>query len=235
MSLTYSTYVAELALLTQFNATDPNFTANLQPALDYAQGRIDRELNLLNTVASNSSLVLTAGSRQLNFSTANINVLETVNLIMPAGTTNPELGARSPLTIASLDYLNAIYGSAGVLAPPQNFAMFTDSLLLLGPWPDAAYTVELVGSMRPLTLSAGNPTTWVSTNLPDLLLAASMVWMAGFMKNFGAQADDPKIAMSWETQFTSLRDSAMVEDARRKFKSSGWTSELSTPLNPPRT
>lgn len=234
MSLTYNQYSTELAALCQFNAADPFFTTNLPSTLDYAQDRISRELNLLNTVVSNTTLALTSGSRKLDITSATMNVMQDINLVTPAGTTNPELGSRNPLTIASKEFLDWTYGSSVGSAIPNYFAMLTDTEILFGPWPDQNYTVELIGSTRPLGLSNTNQTTWVSTYLPDLLLAASMVFMAGAMKNFGAQADDPKMAVSWESQYTTLRDSANVEDLRRKFQSQGWTSELPSPLTPPR-
>lgn len=235
MSLTYNQYVAEMLVLTQFNAGDPEFTTNLPNALDYAQDRIDRELNLLNTVASNSSLALTPGSRSLDITAASINVLSDVNVITPSGTTNPDLGTRNPCTPSTKEWMNAVFGSVAVAGTPQYFAMLTNSTILFAPWPDLPYQIELVGTVRPQSLSASNPATWVSTNLPDLLLAASMIFMSGFMKNFGAQSDDPKSAVSWESQYVTLRDSATVEDARRKFQAAGWTSDMPSALNPPRT
>ena len=115
------------------------------------------------------------------------------------------------------------------------FATPSFTTTTLGPWPDAAYTLEIVGTYWPVGLSAGNQTTWISTYLPDLLLAGAMIQMSGYVKNFGAQADDPKMSMSWETQFVTLRDSAGVEDARRKFAATGWSTDLPNAYNPART
>ena len=235
MSLTYSQYVAEMLVLTQYNANDPNFTQNLPSALDYAQDRITRELNLLYTVASNSSLALTAGTRSLNISGLNLNVLSDLNIITPATQTNPEIGTRNPATIADKSYLNLVYNSPTITGIPESFAFLDENTLLFGPFPDANYTVEVIGTYRQPGLSSMNTTTWISTNIPDLLLAASMVFMSGFMKNFGAQSDDPKMAVSWESQYQTLRDSVGVEDAMRKFKATGYTSDLPTAYNPKRT
>lgn len=237
MSYTYATYVAELALLANYPPTDPNFVANLPTCLDYAQNRINRELNLLNTVSTNSSLATTASSRVLSLASINANVLENVNIVTPAGTTNPEHGTRNPLVVMNKAWLDWTYGSNSVLAVPSYFAMLDNQTILFGPWPDQAYTVEIVGTYWPVGLSAANPngSTWISTYIPDLLMAASMIQISGFKMNFGAQADDPAQAQSWETQYATLKNSAGVEDARRKFYSTGWSSDLPTTLNPPRT
>ena len=231
MSLTYSQYVTELALLAQFNSSDPNFTSNLQSCLDYAQNRINRELNLLNTVSVNNTITSTIGVRAVSISSINANVLQNINVITPHGTTNPELGNRNPLINVDKSWLDWTYGATGVNAQPKYFAMLDNQTILLGPWPDQVYTLNIYGTYWPIGLTVSNTTTFISTYLPDLLLAASMVQMSGYMKNFGSQADNPQQAVSWETQYVSLRDSAGVEDARRKFQSTGWTSDLPTAYN----
>jgi hypothetical protein len=238
---TYTTFVAQLALEAQFNLTEPNFVNNLPSCIDYATNRITRELNLLSTITSNSTIVTSIGSRVVNLSALNpvFNTLQDINVITPAGTTNPDLGGRVPLTIQSRAFMNAVYGTApaagGTAATPQYFAMVTDQIIQVGPYPDAVYTLEIIGTVRPTPLSPTNATNWIGTYLPDLFLAAAMIQMAGFMRSFGQQADDPKLAMSWEDQYTKLRDSAGVEDAMRKYFSTGWTAQLPSAYNPART
>jgi hypothetical protein len=241
MSLTYTSFVAELAVLAQFNPADANFSANLPSCIDYATDRIVRELNLLSTITSNSTLATSIGSRVVNLSSLNpvFNTLQDINVVTPAGTTNPDLGARVTLTIQSRAFMNAVYGTApvagGTAATPQYFAMVTDQIIQVGPYPDAVYTLEIIGTVRPTPLSPTNATNWIGTYLPDLFLAAAMIFMSGFMRSFGQQADDPKLAMSWEDQYTKLRDSAGVEDAMRKYFSTGWTAQLPSAYNPART
>jgi hypothetical protein len=235
VGLTYTTYVAELAVLCQFSATDPNFLTNLPSALNYAQDRIHRELNLSADTQVEPLLLLTVGDRHLDITSAGIDTIYDVNIITPASSMTASAGTRNPVTIATKEWLTAVYGSALVLDQPKNFAVVTPTTIIFGPWPDQAYPVEIVGLTWQDQLTSINTTTWVSTYLPELLLAASMIWMAGFMKNFGAQSDDPRSAMSWETQYNLLRDSAAIADVRRKFQSTGWTSELPNPAVPPRT
>jgi hypothetical protein len=235
VGLTYSTYVAELAVLCQFNPTDPNFLTNIPSALNYAQDRIHRELNLTADTQVTGLLPLTAGNRHLDITSLFIDAIYDVNVITPASAPTASEGTRNPLTISTKEYLTAVYGSGAVLGQPSKFAIISPTILIFGPWPDQNYPIELVGQNWVDQLTATNTTTWVSTYLPELLLAASMIWMTGFMKNFGAQSDDPRSAVSWETQYASLRDSAMIADLRRKFQSTGWTSELPSPAASPRT
>lgn len=240
---TYTTFVAELAVLAQFNPTDVNFVANLPSCIDYATDRITRELNLLNTITSNSTIQTTVGSRIVSLAALNpiFNTLQDINVLTPSGVTSPDLSTRVQLTIQSRAFMNAVYGTSpstgGLTATPQYFAMVTDQVIQVGPYPDAAYNLEIIGTVRPTALSASVPngTNWISLYLPDLFLAAAMVQMSGFMRSFGAQSDDPKLAVSWESQYGLLRDSASVEDAMRKYFSTGWTAQVPSQLNPPRT
>src|ERR1700738_4686411 len=96
MSLTYASYVTELALLAQFPQADPNFVSNLPSCIDYATDRITRELNLINTMTSNSTLALETGTRILSLASLNpiFNVLMDVNVLVPFGQTNPDLCQR---------------------------------------------------------------------------------------------------------------------------------------------
>lgn len=241
MSLTYTSFVAELAVLAQFNPSDANFLANLPSCIDYATDRVTRELNLLSTITQNSTLTTSVGSRVVNLATLNpvFNTLQDINVITPAGTTNPDLGGRTTLTIQSRAFMNAVYGTApaagGTAATPQYFAMVTDQIIQVGPYPDAVYTLEIIGTVRPTPLSPTNATNWIGTYLPDLFLAAAMIFMSGFMRSFGQQADDPKLAMSWETIYVALRDSAATEDAMRKYFSTGWSAQLPSQFTPART
>lgn len=241
MSLTYATNLTELALLAQFNASDPNFLSNLPSCIEYATNRIVRELNLLSTITSNSTIQTATTTRIVDLSALNpiFNTLQDINVITPAGTTDANLGVRVQLTIQSRAFMNAVYGTGptqgGVIGVPQYFAMVTDQIIQLGPYPDDVYNLEIIGTVRPTPLSPTNVSNWISTYLADLFLAAEMIQMSAFKMNFSAMSDDPKMAMSWETQYTTLRDSAGVEDAMRKYFSTGWSAQLPSAYNPART
>jgi hypothetical protein len=67
------------------------------------------------------------------------------------------------------------------------------------------------------------------------MIAAGMIFAAGYMRDFGSQADDPKMAQSWEAQYGNLMKSASVDAMRMQFESQGWTSQSPSPLpSPPR-
>lgn len=137
---------------------------------------------------------------------------------------------------ASLDYLDASWPSetaASTTTKPAYFAMITDQTGAVGPPPGTAYGVEVIGTIRPTPLSTSNTTTFLTSYLPDLFLAASMIFAAGYQKNFGAQSDDPKMSASWEAQYGNLKASADAEEARKKFAGASWTSKRLEPTAQP--
>jgi hypothetical protein len=131
------------------------------------------------------------------------------------------------------EFIDNVYPSAASAGVPSYFAMFDQSTILVGPWPDQAYTVEVVGTYRPQSLSSAQPTTFISLYLPDLLIMASMIYVSGYQRNFGRANDDPQMAVSYESQYKTLMQGAMIEEARKKFQSSGWTSMSPSPVATP--
>lgn len=238
MPLTYTQYVTSLANLMVISPSDANFLIDLPNIIADAELRIYRDLDLLDTSVRDSSAALVAGNRNLTLPTASGTpvVTEEINVITPAGTTNPDSGTRNPLTPCSDEMLNMLWSSVSGSTVPQYFAMVNQGLVILGPWPNAAYQVEWVGTIRPAPMSSTNTTTILSQYFPDLLLAASMVRAAGYMKNYGAAVDDPKMAISWEGHYQTLKQSADVEEQRKNFETAGWSSKSPTPVaTPPRT
>jgi len=142
-------------------------------------------------------------------------------------TTNPDLCARIPLLPTTKEFLDAVYGSSFTAnrGQPQYFVPFNETLFYLGPVPDQAYPVEVVGTYRPNSLSSTNPTTFISLYLPDVFIMASMIYISAYQRNFGRANDDPQMAITYESQYQALLKSALVEEARKTFESSGWSSQ----------
>jgi hypothetical protein len=167
---------------------------------------------------------LAAGNRNLTVPTADFVTIQEVNVLTPANTSNLQLATLQPLLPTTKEFLNNVYGSISNTATPQFFAMITQSNMIVGPWPDNNYTVQIVGTTRPDSLSVANPETFISLYLPDLFIMASMVYVSGYQRNFGRQSDDPQMAQSYESQYQALLGPAIVEEARKKFQSGAWSS-----------
>jgi len=238
MALTYNTFTTGLANLIVVPVNDVGYITALPNIIDDAEQRLYRELDLLSTVTRDAA-PLVSGNR--NFTLPQNNgtfvVIEQMNVITPATVTDPDLGTRVGLLPVSKEVLDALGGSPSYLGVPTMFAPINQQGWIVGPqWPDANYTIEVVGTIRPAPLSLSNQTTFLSTYLPDVFMSAALVMAAGYQLNFSAAGDNPQAGMTWETHVKTLLDSAKVEEIRKKFGSQGWSSKSPDPIaTPPRT
>jgi hypothetical protein len=242
--LTYSTYVTQIATMAVVSETDTAYLTILPQMITYAENRMYRDIDFMFTSTSlhGLSFVLTPGNRNLSFdinlasnsdaSSGTFVVSEQINLLTDASgnaaaTTNPDACVRSPLLPTTKEFLDAVYGSSLTAnrGKPQYFVPFNETLFFVGPVPDQAYPVEVVGTYRPNSLSATNTTTFISQYLPDVFIMASMIYISAYQRNFGRANDDPQMAVTYESQYQALLKSAIVEEARKKFDAAGWSSQ----------
>ena len=233
MSLTYAQYVTQIATLAVVAEDDVNFVIILPEMIEYAELRIQRDLDFLQTVTANTSLSLVTNTRTLNIPLTAFVTVQNINVRTPAGTSNPSSATRNPLLPVTKEFLDAMYPSSTGAGLPIFFAPFSQQTWYFGPWPDANYSVEVVGTARFTPLSSGNTTTFISTYLPDLFIMASMIYVTLFQRNFGAVVNDPQMAVTYESQYQALLAGAQVEEARKKFSAAAWTSMAPAPTATP--
>ena len=143
-------------------------------------------------------------------------------------------GARQPpMTFVTREFLDAAWPSEIGTGVPTYWTLVGQTDILVGQAPDMAYGYELTGSQRFIQLSLTNPTNFISINMPELYLAAAMVFMTGHQRDWGAQADDPKMAMSWENNYQTLKAGTSSEEMRKIFRGVNNTTDLPSPLSPP--
>lgn len=222
MSLTWATWKTAIANLTVVGETA--LTDMYPLAIDYAEGRCYRDLNLNDTEVRDATASTSANVRTFTLPTPSgsgsyFTIVEGINII--------QAGSRTPVLPASQDFIDLIYPSntaPSASSVPAYFAMVTDLSLVWGPAPGAILSVEVIGKTRPAPLSASNTTTILSVYYPELLIAASMVFAAGWLKGYGSMADDPKMAMSWNQQYETLLRSAIGDDERARDQGDSWTA-----------
>ncbi len=228
-----NSYIDQIATLAVVDVTDPAYQIILPQMITYAENRMYRDLDFMYTSTSISGYAVSGGTRSITIPEGTIVVLEQINLITPPGQQNPNAGTRTPLLPTTKEFLDAVYGSSTYTAVPQYFCPFDDNVFLVGPFADQTYFVEIVGTYRPASLSATNTTTFISLYLPDVFIMASMIYISAYQRNFGRMSDDPQMAQSYEAQYQALLKGAAVEEARKKFESSGWTSQSPSPVATP--
>jgi len=231
----YNTYVQQIATMAVVPTTDTNYQIILPQMISYAELRMQRDLDFLSTQISNSSYSFTSGNGTLTIPTSSFVVMETFEVIDGSGNSS----ALLPVT---KEYIQNVYGTGSTTGLPQYFAVYggdsattglTSQNMIVGPIPDSNYSVRLTGTVRSAPLSATNTTTFISTYLPDIMIMASMIYISAYQRNFGRMNDDPQMAQSYENQYQVLKTSALIEENRKKFEASAWSSYSPAPAATP--
>ena len=231
----YNAYVQQISTMAVVPVTDTNFQIILPQMISYAELRMQRDLDFLSTQISNSNYLLTAGNSTLTIPTSAFVVMETFEVIDGSG-------SSMPLLAVGKEFIQNVYGTGSSTGLPQYFAVYggdsattglTSQNMIVGPIPDLNYAIRLTGTVRSAPLSASNTTTYISTYLPDMFIMASMIYISAFQRNFGRQSDDPQMAQSYESQYQILKDSALLEENRKKFEAAAWTSYSPAPAATP--
>ena len=238
----YPTYITNVANLIDVAATiinpalaapssDPNFNNAIAESIFTTELRIQRDIDLLSTVRTDDTATLTASSRRFTFPTdvGTWVVVDQVALVI-AGVRQPQL---TPVT---REVMSAIYPSdtpLGTPSIPLYWCPVDGASGLVGPAPDSNYPIEVVGTQRITPLSATNTSNWLTLYMPDLYMAASLQFWAGYQRDYGAQSDDPKMALSWGQSYEELMTPALKEEMRKKFLSIGAGAKQPSPVATP--
>ena len=235
MSLTYASYIQQIATMAVVPVTDTNFTIIIPSMIDYAELRMQRDLDFLSTQISTNAYTFTGGSNTLTLPTSQFIVPQTFEVIDNSGNS-------TPLLPVGKEFIQNVYGSGSTQGSPQYFAVYggdtnttgnTSQYMIVGPTPASSYAVRLTGTIRSAPLSASNTTTFISTYLPDMFIMASMIYISAFQRNFGRLNDDPQMAQTYESQYQALKASALIEENRKKFQAAAWTSYSPAPAASP--
>ena len=221
MALNYPTFVTQLATLTAESTSDPNFVSTLLPgSIDYAEQRLYRELDIVATrISDTGTLIPNNGILTYPTNVGYFIVIEAITVSSSIPT-----GPPTTLQVCSVPYIQNVYPNT--VGKPEFFAPLTDTTCLLGPAPDEAYNFSVLGTQHGPILSAANSSTWFTQHIPDLFMAAAMIYASGYMKNFGSQADNAQQAQSWQGQYDKLFASANTEELRKKYNAQAWQNKV---------
>jgi len=234
--LTYDSYVTQVATMAVVSPTDTAFVEIIPQMLNYAELRIQRDLDLLASQTTFPYLLPT-GTNTINLDVDDLLTVQTVNVVVN--------GVPTPVLPTTKEFIQNMYSDSTATGIPKYFAVYGGdyasggnvyNYLLIGPYPDVQYTVNLTGTIRTPSLykfagtnTSNTSTTYISTYYPDLLMMASLVYISAYQRNFGRMSDDPAMAQSYEAQYKALLASALPEEGRKKFTGSAWSS-MSIPV-----
>lgn len=220
--MNYLEYGIRVANLLPINVTNTQFQNMLPSMIEYAEQRIYRELNLLETRVANSTLTTTPNSRDFTLPNPSAGPYITVvgiNVITPANTPLLAGGTRNSIPSRSRMLVDFMCPSDLATSPvvPKMYYMRNQNTVIIGPSSTVPYYIEVVGTIRPYPLSPTNPNTYLTTFLPDLFTAASMVFAGNYLRDFGQEAGGANIAQGWEQEYQALFASANAEETRKRY------------------
>ena len=206
-----------------FSLLPPNFQQLFQQGTSYAEGRIARDLVLVNT-RSQPTGSTTGGAQQFSLSGLTAPSGLALPLVVLEGVDLTVAGVNYAFEKTSLDTVNMVWPNASMTLSPAAadwvgrwWAMLNDATIVLAPTPDNAYTLTATGLFVQAPMTGSNPTTYIGTVYGDLMFVAVMIYMSGaLMGDYGAMADDPRSAQSWEAQYAALLPGCEIEEARRR-------------------
>jgi hypothetical protein len=222
MSMNYLTYAIRVANLIPVNLTNTQFQNMLPSMIEYAELRIYRELNLLETRVA-TEVVSTPNTRNFTLPVPPAGPYITVvgiNIVTPANTSLAAGGVRNSIPSRSrmlVDYVCPTDVGVSAATVPQMYYMRDQNTAIIGPASQSTYFVEVIGTIRPNPLSETNPTTFLTEYFPDLFTAASMVFAGNYMRDFGQEAGAANIAQGWEQQYQTLFAGANNEETRKRY------------------
>ena len=209
--------------------SNPDFLAVMPACIASAENRILRDLDLLATRVQDDTGKLTQNRKLFSLpnDVGTFIVVESIRVITPAGIYGPPL---LPITKDALDWLFPSETAPSQPSVPEYWCPLDQATVGIGPPPDQDYYVSVWGTQRPAPLSPQSGPTFISTQLRDLFIAAQMIFVSAQQKNWSAMSDDPQMSRNWGQEFAELKTAALVEEARKKLQSVGWSARLPSPM-----
>ena len=170
MAFTYATLVQAIKDYT--DNTETTFVDQIDRFISNAEQRILFEVQL-PVFRKNQQGTLNASNKYLALPT---------DFLAPFSLSVVVSNSYHFLLNKDVNFIQASYPDTTETGRPKFYAIFDDTNLIVGPVPDAAYTMEFHYFYAPTGLSSSNTTTWLGTNAYDALLYAALVEAYIFMK-----------------------------------------------------
>jgi hypothetical protein len=176
--LTYAELVSAIKGYAEndFPATAGSFTSTdqLNTFIRQAEQRIYNSVQF-PAIRKNVTGITTSGNKYLAMP---VDFLASYSL----AAIDPVTGDYEFLLNKDVNFIRAAYPKATDSGIPAYYALFDDNTFILGPTPDAAYSMELHYYYYPASIvDAG--TSWLGDNFDSVLLYGSLLEAASFMKS----------------------------------------------------
>ena len=124
-------------------------------------------------------------------------------------------GSYNYLLNKDVNYIREAFPFPTTTGAPTHYAIFDDNTFILGPTPDASYSMELHYFYYPTSITTAG-TSWLGDNLDSLLLYGSLLEAASFMKS---EADTVKNYMDrYNEAFTMAKQLGEGKDRQDMYR-----------------
>lgn len=211
VAMTFNSLISDLqAYLERGTVQDPLVFQQLPELINFAERRIATELKVIGFIVP---AVFTLQANQPVYAkpdrwrqTVSMNVGQT-----PAGN-----AVRSQMFERSYEYIRSYWPDDsqtsttvyGVPGPPKFYGDYNYQNILVAPTPDAAYPCEIVYYEQPPLLDAITQTNWITQYQPNLLLYATLIESAPFLKQ------DSRIA-TWSAMYNEIKNAVNGQDVSK--------------------
>ena len=124
----------------------------------------------------------------------------------------------TPIFGRAYEYLRSYWPNEAQTGTPQFYADYDYQHWVLAPTPNAASTLEVLYYEQPRFLGEEFQTNWLTEYAPDLLLYATLLEAAPFLKN------DERVAV-WQAMYDRAAQALSGEDLKRILDRSANRSE----------
>ena len=209
---TYSELVTQIR---EYTETDSNVltTTIVNDFIEHAELKIFRQVDL-DVFRKYKTATLTAGDAFISMPGAiptDFEYARYINIFGTSGLSGSSLTANERVFLDKRDpsFMNEYRSDRTATGVPKYYANWDNDTILLAPAPNAAYTIELAYNALPTGLSSSNTTTWVSNNMPTLLLYACLTEAFKFLKN-------PNMASMYAQSYQELLTPLAAEQVGRR-------------------
>jgi hypothetical protein len=124
-------------------------------------------------------------------------------------------GSYNYLLNKDVNYIREAFPFPATTGAPTHYAIFDENTFILGPTPDASYSMELHYFYYPQSIVTAG-TSWLGDNLDSLLLYGSLLEAASFMKS---EADTVKNYMDrYNEAFTMAKQLGEGKDRQDMYR-----------------
>ena len=210
-----TTYAELVTQIREYTETDSNVltTTIVNDFIEHAELKIFRQVDL-DVFRKYKTATLTAGDAFISMPGAiptDFEYTRYINIFGTSGLSGSSLTANERVFLDKRDpsFMNEYRSDRTATGVPKYYANWDNDTIILAPAPNAAYTIELAYNALPTGLSSSNTTTWVSNNMPTLLLYACLAEAFKFLKN-------PNMASMYTQSYQELLTPLAAEQIGRR-------------------